>query len=50
MCQSVLDQSDCWIFKSTIFLEENYEIFFLLVDTNSLKLKVDLKILRWAWL
>ena len=28
MCQNVLGQSDCWIFKSTIFLEENYKFFF----------------------
>ena len=47
-CQNALGQSDCRIFKSTIFPEENHEKVFFLVDTNSLKLRVDLKILGRA--
>ena len=48
--QNVLGQSDCRIFKSAIPLEQNDEkVWFLHVDTNSLKLKVDWKILGWAW-
>ena len=44
--QNFLGQSDCGIFKSSVFLEENYgKVCFLHVDTNSLKLEVDWKIL-----
>ena len=46
MGQNVVNQSDYRIFKPTICLEQNDEkTDFLHVDTNSWKLKVDLKIL-----
>lgn len=49
MNQIALDQSNCKIFKATISLEQkNEKVMFLPVDTNSLKLKVDCKILGWA--
>ena len=51
MGQNALDQSDCRILKSTISLEQNHEkaCFFLHIDTNLWKLKVNLKIQGWAW-
>ena len=42
MSQNTLGQLDCGIFKSNVSVEENDEIHdFLLVDTNSWKLKID---------
>ena len=50
MYQNIPGQSDCRSFKSAISLETNDEkMIFLHVDRNSLKLKVDWKILGWAW-
>ena len=50
MVQSALGQLDSRIFKSTISVEQNVEkAWFFYVDTNSLKLKVDWKILGWVW-
>ena len=39
MSQNALCQSDCRIFKATLSLK----------DTDSWKLKVDQKVLRWVW-
>ena len=49
MGQNVLSQSDCMIFYSIISPEQINEPDFLRVDTNSHKLKVDQKMLIWAW-
>ena len=50
MGQNALGQWDCIIFKSTISPEQNDEkVWFLHVDTSSLKLSVVWKILGWAW-
>ena len=50
MGQNALSQSDYRIFKSTISLEQNDEKpDFLHVDTDSWKVEVDWKILRWTW-
>ena len=50
MGQIVFSQSDCRIFQLTISPEQINEIaWFLHVDTNSHKLKVDQKFLGWTW-
>ena len=50
MGQNALSPSDCRIFKLTVSLEQNDEkAWFLHVDVDSWKLKVDQKILGWAW-
>ena len=50
MDQNALGQGECRVFKSAIALEHNDgNCFLLYVDTDSWKLKVDWKILRWAW-
>ena len=50
MGQNALGQSRCKIFKSTVSPEKNDEkvFIFLRVYTDSWKLNIDLKILRWA--
>ena len=50
MGHNAYGRSDCRIFKSTVSPEENDEKpDFLHVDTDSWKLKVDQKVLWWAW-
>ena len=50
MGRSALGQWDCKIFKLTLSPEQNdKKSLFLHVDTNSLQLKVDWKILGWTW-
>ena len=50
MYKNVFGQSDCRILNKLHLYDENMKkLDFLHVDTNSLKLKVDRKILVWAW-
>ena len=49
MGQNSLVQTDCRIFKSTIFVEQKDKIAWILhLETNSWKVKVDLKFFGWA--
>ena len=49
MGQNALNQSDYRIFKTNKSLEQNDEkAWFLHVDTDTWKVEVDWKILRWA--